>query len=329
MARPRYMLPIGIATLYFLVVGLVELRPSLTVAAQESKHLLRSELVPGQDVTALFNVEIPAGGTSDGGNVPGAKEWDIYSRTQLAILKSVVILRKAVDDDSVRNLPLVKAQRDVVGWLAQELQVGFIQNSSIMYVRLRGAPSEADELRKIVDAVANAYLRELEDQLQEQVQSKQEVIMRRLDRLTKEIRTKAEIHKAIANDLGNAAHDEGAKLLQSLDLRRLEQVDAEILRLEAEQLAAEIYAKQEQAQLSAKERAMLPFYEQWLDQLQKRRDELEERILARTQASIELELQQKELRQLQKSASTLSAKLESIATEAGAQPRTRLIHRAQ
>ncbi len=49
--------------------------------------------------------------------------------------------------------------------------------------------------------------------------------------------------------------------MRDLDIRRLERIETELLRLEDEQLEAKIYADQQQDKVSPKERAHLSFYE--------------------------------------------------------------------
>lgn len=95
--------------------------------------------------------------------VPATSESDFedFRRTQAALVRSQLVLNAALRPAEVAQLSIVRAQAEPLGWLAGALQVGFPESPEIMRVGLDG--DNADELRVLVNAVVDAYLREVID----------------------------------------------------------------------------------------------------------------------------------------------------------------------
>jgi hypothetical protein len=276
-----------------------------------------------REVTALFQVSRNPPGES--GQPMTDKEWEILCRTQIAYLHSYYILQAAVSDPEVVDLPLVRAQADPVNWLLKQLEVGFLSNSEIMFVRLRGKPDEAEQLRNILNAVCDAYRREAVDTANARTDEARDAVARSLNKLRTEIATKTEEQFAMASELGAAELDGRARVMQDLDVTRLDRIETELLRLEDEQLAAKVYAEQQKGEISPKERARLPYYEQRIADLSKRQAELEERISGRNETSVDLKVRAQELDQLQEMANDMTVRLKQMDTESMAPNRIRQI----
>jgi hypothetical protein len=206
--------------------------------------------------------------------------------------------------------------------------VGFIPNSEIMFIELRGKASDADQLRAIVDAVANAYLNEVVVASDQERKVLRDAVHHSYAKLSEEITGKLEEQLALAEELGAADQDGKSRILQELDVKRLDRIEVELLRLEDEQLAAQTYAEELGADVQPKESAKLKFYKQRIADLTKRQNELEERILQRNQSSVELATLSQELKQLQAIASEMNLKLKSLDVEAVAPARIRQIQKA-
>jgi hypothetical protein len=278
------------------------------------------------EVTALFHVSSENRGLLT--KEDRGPNWEIFSRTQLAYLHSYFVLQSALRDPSVSQLPLIKDQPNPVAWLNSQLDVGFYADSEAMYIKMRGSAADKEQLRAIVNAVCDAYLKETVFEEEQRQLVVRDALQRSFTNLGDEIRNKTDSLNALARDLGAAETDGKARVMQDLDLKRIERIETELLRLEDEQLAAKVYAEQKDVTLSPKERAQLVFFDKRIEELSKRQTEFEERIVARNQSSVELELGARELKLLQSIAADMSRRLEEMDVESIAPKRIRLIQKA-
>ena len=74
----------------------------------------------------------------------------------IVLLKSDWLLTAALEKQLLRELPIIKSQPHPVAWLQQNLRVGFLSDSDIMYVMMYCSREDADQVRKVVDAVVKA-----------------------------------------------------------------------------------------------------------------------------------------------------------------------------
>ncbi len=160
--------------------------------------------------------------------------WEVFCKTQIALLKSHFVLQAAVRDPEIAALPMLASADDPVGFLAQRLEVGFYPGSEIMYVRM--GFSHADEATlvkqeyKVVDAVAKAYEDEVLFADKQRQLSASDLLATSNKKLRDEIRMKMEDYQEISREAGLA--DSGAgQVAQQLDIRRLERVEKELMRL--------------------------------------------------------------------------------------------------
>lgn len=329
MPAPRFPLPFVVATLFVVGFFMIRLGSTTTIAANETAQAESGalSLFAGKDeVTALFHVASePTRLLSD---VKPISNWEVFSKTQLAYLKSSFVLQSALRADGISQLPLIREQSDPIAWLQSQLEVGYQANSSILYVKLRGSSADTSQLRTIVDAVCDAYLKEVVFDEEQRQLVVRDALQRSFSNLSDEIREKSDMTHALSRDIGFADTDGKARVMQDLDLKRIDRIETELLRLEDEQLAAKVYAEQEGNKISPKERAQLTFYEKRIEELSKRQAELESRIINRNQSSVELEIGLDELKQLRKIAADMSFRLEEMDVESVAPDRIRLIQKA-
>ena len=93
--------------------------------------------------------------------VTGSKDFDILQRTQLAYLKSYFVIQAALRAPGMEALGILAGEPDKVQWLIEELVPAFQQNSEILSITLGGDSNYSEDLRKLVDAVSDAYLKEV------------------------------------------------------------------------------------------------------------------------------------------------------------------------
>lgn len=78
-------------------------------------------------------------------------------KTTSALIKSEFVLNSALRD--IKDLPTIKAQKDPIKYLDEELMVTWQDGSEVIRITFKG--SEPEDARKIVDAVQKAFMREV------------------------------------------------------------------------------------------------------------------------------------------------------------------------
>lgn len=121
-------------------------------------------LIPADyEVQALFDVRRPeevSVGTSE--RLAGRDEHELFKKSQQTLVKSPFVMIAALRPEGVAQLPSVRAHRaDPVKFLTDEVMVDYPGGGDILRIRMKGA--DAGELVKLVDAVSDAYMKEVVD----------------------------------------------------------------------------------------------------------------------------------------------------------------------
>lgn len=132
----------------FLGSGLAYAAWSLLPAKFESYALLQVASTP----TSIAQQNDPMRSKSD---------FVTYLKTTAQLIKSEFVLNSALSDPKykINELPTLKEQPDPIKYLDEKLQVVFSEGSEVIRVVLEG--DRPDDIRKIVDAVKDAYYREV------------------------------------------------------------------------------------------------------------------------------------------------------------------------
>jgi hypothetical protein len=218
----------------------------------------------------------------------------------------------------IASLPLIRQQQDPVGWLAEHLEVGFFPGSELMYVRLSGTRDQVEQLTKLVDAVAKAYEQEV---IYAEVQTRlstRDLLAESVRKLNNELKDKMEMYHELAREQGMIDSGPG-HVAQELDLKRLDRIETELMRLENARLELET---------SGQPGRNMKFYETRISQLSKRQEELEKKVLERSDTSVDLVRRFREVEQLQKLVNEMSVKLEMLDIEANAPRRIKQVQPA-
>jgi succinoglycan biosynthesis transport protein ExoP len=85
--------------------------------------------------------------------------FDMYQRSQTALVKSRFVLNTALGQKEVKNLKLVLELPDPVQWLERELRVDFSLGPEILRISMEG--NDPDQLKILVNGVTRAYLDEI------------------------------------------------------------------------------------------------------------------------------------------------------------------------
>ena len=243
--------------------------------------------------------------------------WTIFNKTQLALLKSYFVLHAAVRDPEIAKLDLVQSAADPVELLHERLDVGFYDGSAVMYVRMSCSPNECDDAEKLVDAVVDAYVNEVVAKDRQQRLSSRDLLARSLKKINEELSRKTQEFLDIARESGRTESETG-QLMRELDMKRLDRIENELIRLENDQLELE----------TSGEPGNSKFYAERIAQLRERQAELEKKIIDRSEQSVDLSLRRRELDKLERIANDMSIQLEYMDIEASAPEQIQVIQRA-
>ena len=86
-------------------------------------------------------------------------DFKIFQSTQLALIKSKLVLKAALARPGIADLPTVQSETNPVEWLEEDLLVEFPAGSELLRVSLSGR--RPDDLAAIVNAVTSAYLEQI------------------------------------------------------------------------------------------------------------------------------------------------------------------------
>jgi capsular exopolysaccharide synthesis family protein len=115
-------------------------------------------LPPGKASVASL-LHVAASAPKIASDVGDQADFRTYQSTQLALIKSRLVLNAALRSTKVASLEIVNLQPEPLEWLEKEVKVGFTQSPEILQISMTGDRTE--ELKTIVDAITDAYLEEI------------------------------------------------------------------------------------------------------------------------------------------------------------------------
>jgi capsular exopolysaccharide synthesis family protein len=152
--------------------------------------------------TALFEVRQEQDSIIHDATKRSTPDFDILKKTQLALLKSKFLLTSAIRDPGIASLSILAGERDKEEWLQEHLDVEFPVNGEILSISLTGKPPE--DLVALVDAVAEAYNREVIGKEKSRKLTIRDMVERSLLNLNEEIKHKYEDYLDIAKGMGRS-----------------------------------------------------------------------------------------------------------------------------
>lgn len=109
--------------------------------------------------TALFSVSSQPIKTLDDGKPFDPREFEIIQRTQEAYLKSYFVVQSALRAPGMEALAILAPHDDKVQWLIDNVDAKFYDNSEILSISLTGPADHGQDLKMLVDALSDAYLK--------------------------------------------------------------------------------------------------------------------------------------------------------------------------
>lgn len=102
-------------------------------------------------VEALLRIRSKPGQTT--------REYEVYRRTQVALLSSPFVINGALRDPAIANLPVIKEQTDPVEWLEAQIKPIYKAKSEILKVTCPEIPR--DQAAQIINAIVYSYQTEV------------------------------------------------------------------------------------------------------------------------------------------------------------------------
>lgn len=153
-------------------------------------------------VTALFSVSSEETSLIGDPKAHSTKDFEILQRTQLAYLKSYFVIQAALRAPGMEALGVLASEPDKVQWLIDELVPTFQQNSEILSITLTGDTAYKEDMRQLIDAVSDAYLKVAVFDEEQQRLVVKDALSDSFTRLQADIRNKLDVQYALQSDLG-------------------------------------------------------------------------------------------------------------------------------
>jgi succinoglycan biosynthesis transport protein ExoP len=164
-------------------------------------------------------------------------DYGTYQRTQVALIKGRSIFKKFLNRPEIAGMSLVRAQRDPIKWLEEEVRVDFAGGSEILRVSLSG--DQPRDLATLVNGLVEVYVKEVEDQERRARQGRLVALKETHQRYQATLKSKQQEMKKLAESVGT--NDKTAVALrQQFDLERLTMAQRDLVRLRSDLKRAQV-----------------------------------------------------------------------------------------
>ncbi len=119
------------------------------------------------------------------GDITNRADFATYLKTQAALIRSYGVLHSALLDPSIAMLPMLREQPDAVAFLAEEIKLDYQDGSELVRLQLSG--DDANAITKVVNAVQDAYFREVVEDEQRRKKMRLSRIEETIDRMKGEV----------------------------------------------------------------------------------------------------------------------------------------------
>lgn len=136
-------------------------------------------------------------------------EYESYKKTQLALLRSPLVLQGALRRPGLDDLETLReAGVDQIGWLSRSLQVTAPAESEVVQVRLRG--KHAGDVAKLVNAVVASFLDDIVNKERTERLGRRDALEKKFKENMAELRMRRETLNNLARTLGTRDSSEVA-----------------------------------------------------------------------------------------------------------------------
>jgi capsular exopolysaccharide synthesis family protein len=239
--KRRLTLALGAGVLAALVFGIAAyfLVPQAKFKAQAVLH------VKAQPPQVMFR-------TVDTQNMNGGDEYNRYQKTQMAWVKSRLVLNAALSQKGSGGIPVKQfkmireKEPDAVRWLQENIDVHFEPGSELLNICLSGDyPQEVSDL---VNAVKNAYLEEVVNVDQKHRSEHLDTLRKLKENYANTLKSERQTLKKLAEQAGSDDRQTLA-LKQQFAMEHLDHVKKELLEIQSQKRKAQAELRQQQQQL--------------------------------------------------------------------------------
>ena len=151
-------------------------------------------------------------------------------------MKDSEVLKSALQQSTIAELPCLKGEKDPIGWLTQHVDVLMQPGSEILSISVRGV--DAADASAVVTAVAQAYLANVVDLQKRNTFKVRDALERRYKQSMDAVRANLDTYNQLTKSLGTSDSEE-LDTQRSLLLDRLRSLGEQISRLENDKYTVE------------------------------------------------------------------------------------------
>ena len=157
-------------------------------------------------------------------------------QTHVVLVKDSEVLKSALQQSRIAELPCLKGEKDPIGWLTRNVDVLMQPGSEILSISVRGV--DAADASTVVTAVAQAYLANVVDLQKSNTFKVRDALERRYKQSMDAVRANLDTYNELVKSLGTA-DTETLDTQRGLLLDRLRSLGEQISRLENEKHTVE------------------------------------------------------------------------------------------
>lgn len=154
-----------------------------------------------------------------------------HQRTQVAMIKSRLVLNSALREPKVAQLSVVTQEVEPIDWLEKEIKVDFSTAPEVLRIMMVG--DRPEELTVLVDAIRKAYLREIIENEKNKRRERLSTLRELRTKYEEQLRTSRDTQKMIEEKAGG--RNAGARtLLLSFVQQHLAAAERELLQTQSD-----------------------------------------------------------------------------------------------
>jgi polysaccharide biosynthesis transport protein len=185
----------------------------------------------------------------------GRADFQNYQRSQMALIRTRLVLTAALRDSKVAELRMVKSQPEPEVWLEKHLQADYSVAPEVFRIALSG--DDPEELKKLVTAVREAYLKEIADKEDQQRFGRLEKLKELYEKWDGQLQDKQKKLKEMAEGLGSL-DPKTLELKQQFALAQLNTLQTELLGLQSQLRKAKVAVASQQDKEKAVKKGAIP-----------------------------------------------------------------------
>jgi hypothetical protein len=144
---------------------------------------------------------------------------ETHQRNQIGMGKSRLVLTKALQDPALAEVPLLDRKPDPVAWLETNVLVDFTVAPETMKISMKGAPAQEEDLRKVVNAIREAYLEMVVDRDKVLRRQRLDYVEKHIAKYDEMLREKRKPREKLEAELGGRDAAYRARMLRFLEFQ--------------------------------------------------------------------------------------------------------------